>query len=78
MSIFGNVLSDIYTIVFVLYNKIVDLYRTVYGCSKSFVGGIVVDGFVHFLMQLLTVVVVVGTFGVSFLVGAIWKKQKGY
>ncbi len=36
------------------------------------------DGFVHFLMQLLTVVAVVGTLGVSFLVGAIWKKQKGY
>ncbi len=37
-----------------------------------------VDGFVHGAMQILTVVAVVGTIGISLLVGAIWKKQKGY
>lgn len=36
------------------------------------------DGFVHLLMQILTIVVFAGTLGVSFLIGAIWRKQKGY
>lgn len=36
------------------------------------------NNFVHLIMQILTIVVFAGTFGVSFLIGAIWRKQKGY
>lgn len=36
------------------------------------------DSFVHLIMQILTIVVLVGSLGVSFLIGAIWRKTKGY
>lgn len=36
------------------------------------------DGFVHLIMRILTIVVFVGTLGVCFMIGAIWRKQKGY
>lgn len=36
------------------------------------------DGFINSLMQILTIVVFLGTLGMSFLIGAIWRKQKGY
>ncbi|MET3506815.1 hypothetical protein ABMB67_002908 [Halalkalibacter oceani] len=36
------------------------------------------DTFAHTVMQILTVVLLVGTLGLSFFVGKIWKKNNGY
>ncbi|MBM7840382.1 hypothetical protein JOC54_003663 [Alkalihalobacillus xiaoxiensis] len=36
------------------------------------------DGFAHLVMQIFTVVLLVGTLGFSFFVGKVLKKQNGY
>ena len=36
------------------------------------------DNFAYTVMQVLTVVLLVGTLGLSFLVGKVWKKNNGY
>jgi hypothetical protein len=36
------------------------------------------DGFAYGVMQVLTVVLLVGTIGLSLFVGKIWKKNNGY
>ncbi|TWI53310.1 hypothetical protein [Halalkalibacter nanhaiisediminis] len=36
------------------------------------------DGFAHAVMQILAIVLVVGSLGLSFLVGFVWKKNNGY
>mgnify|MGYP007024762496 FL=1 len=36
------------------------------------------DGFIHVLMQILTIVWAVGTIGIAVFVGKVWRKQKGY
>ncbi len=36
------------------------------------------DSLAHLIMQILTVVIFAGTIGVSLLVGAIWRKDRGY
>lgn len=77
MSYSKGIISSIYTLQFLFYNKVVALFVGFPARMKR--GGLAVyDNFVHLIMQILTIVVIVGTLGVSFLVGAIWRKQKGY
>ncbi len=36
------------------------------------------DGLAYLLMQILTVVLLVGSLGLSFFVGWVWRKDRGY
>lgn len=36
------------------------------------------DGLAYTVMQILTVILLVGTLGLSFFVGMVWKKNNGY
>ncbi len=41
-------------------------------------GAETMDGLAYLVMQIFTVILLVGTLGVSFFVGKIWKKTNGY
>ncbi|MDQ0207903.1 hypothetical protein [Alkalicoccobacillus murimartini] len=36
------------------------------------------DGFAYLVMQIFTIILLVGTLGLSFFVGMVWKKNNGY
>ncbi|MEK4565670.1 hypothetical protein MKX54_13460 [Alkalihalobacillus sp. FSL R5-0424] len=41
-------------------------------------GGETMDGLAYTVMQVFTVILLVGTLGLSFFVGKVWKKNNGY
>ncbi|MEN0644184.1 hypothetical protein [Alkalicoccobacillus gibsonii] len=40
--------------------------------------GETMDGLAYTVMQIFTVILLVGTLGLSFFVGKVWKKNNGY